>query len=572
MARISPETIQEIKSRLDAVAIVQRYIELRPAGERWSGVCPFHQETKPSFSLSPDSGLFYCFGCLASGDIIDFYCQINGLEFAQGVRELAEEAGVELKEGGPADSARVGLRKSCYQMHELAQSFFAKQLSSPEGSAARDYLAKRHVSQKIRELFGLGFSPPGWQSLQTHLQKQGFRPDLGVQAGLLSKNQQGRTYDRFRSRITFPIRELSGRVVAYGGRIIGEGEPKYLNSSESPIFKKGDLLYGLFEARQHITQSKSAILTEGYADVLALFQHNFQNACGVLGTALTRAQVRRLSGLCQEVRLIFDGDRAGRQAALRSAEMILAYGLKVRVVELPDEEDVDSYLQQMGPDRLQDLLEKSPEGLAFCLRMITSNNSPRQTMSWAIGLLKDLQDPSLLAYYLPRLAKGLGLTEPELRSAFVRDSGSKEKKQSTVADFKNLGRGQQERELLRFAIACPQYINKLQQHGLGQVLCTQRGQQLWDKLQKHTPDEILTYLDEREKGFVIQCRMELTRPAEPEVLWQEVREFLGRRQKRNQKQSLQAALDKAQQEGNEAEMARLLHEFNALIRGDNEHD
>ncbi|MCF8037959.1 MAG: DNA primase [Desulfohalobiaceae bacterium] len=564
MPRISPEKIQEIKSRLDAVAIVQRYIDLKTAGgERWSGVCPFHQETKPSFSLSGASGLYYCFGCQASGDIIDFYCQINGLEFVQAVLELAAEARVDV-EGGSGDSSEARLRKTCFQLHELAQSFFRAQLTAEKGAPAREYLQSRNISRDIQELFGLGFAPAGWQFLMNHLRDQGYKSELGVQAGLLSKNDRDRTYDRFRSRITFPIRDLSGRVVAFGGRIVAEGEPKYLNSSESPIFKKGELLYGLFEARKQITQSKTAILTEGYADVLALFKHNFRNACGVLGTALTKTQVRRLSGLCQEALLIFDGDRAGRQAALRSAEMILTYGLKVRVVQLPDDEDVDSFLQKFGEEKLRDLLEKSTEGLAFCLGMITHNNSPRQTMSWATGLLKNLQDPTLQAYYLPRLAAGLGITEPELRAA-LRPAGPARKEWTKPAGLKHLGRGQIERELLRFAIHCPEYREELGKHDLGQVLQTERGRNLWAKLKDYGHEAILSHLDEGEKRFFIQTRMEWARPADPAVLWEEVRDFLHRRQEQSTRKSLKAAIDKAQQEGNETEVSRLFQEYNKLI-------
>ncbi len=569
MSFVPAETIQDIKSRLDPVAIVQRYVALQPAGDRFSGVCPFHQETKPSFSLNPASGLYYCFGCQASGDIIDFYCQINGLDFLQGLAELAAEAGVELSSQAGTDTSQVTIRKSCLQMHDLAQSFFRQGLQAGRGTQARSYLARRNLSEKTTELFGLGWSPDEWHGLENYLKKHGFTPPQGVQAGLLSENKQGRIYDRFRSRITFPIRDLSGRVIAFGGRIIGDGEPKYLNSSDSPIFKKGDLLFGLYEARRTITQTKTAILTEGYADVLALFQHGFHNACGVLGTALTTKQIQRLSGLCQEVQLIFDGDRAGIQASMRSAEMILGYGLNVRVVRLPDNEDVDSFLQANGAQKLQDLLGNAEEGLAFCLEMISMKYSPKQTMDWAGGFLKNLQDPAWRAYYIPRLASGLGINESELRET-LHPSRPRARGGSAASAFavKNAGEIQRERELLRFAILCPAYRERLAGEGLDQVLKTARGRQLWSKLLQYGHEDILHRLDTREKQFFIRCQMQESDVSDPDLLWEEIRSFLRHQQHRNQQKQLQDALVKAQQSGDEREVARLLQEYSLFIKGE----
>lgn len=569
MSFVSADIIQDIKSRLDPAAIVQRYVELQPAGDRLTGVCPFHQETKPSFSLNPVSGLYYCFGCQASGDIIDFYCRINGLDFPQGLAELAGEAGVELGTQAGPDTAQIQNRKACFQMHELAQSFFAQGLQAAHGAQARTYLARRNLSEKTTELFGLGWSPNDWHGLEHYLQKHGFKPPLGVQAGLLSENKQGRIYDRFRSRITFPIRDLSGRVIAFGGRIIGEGEPKYLNSSDSPIFKKGDLLFGLYEARKTITQTKVAILTEGYADVLALFQHGFHNACGVLGTALTTQQTQRLSGLCREVQLIFDGDRAGLQASLRSTEMILGFGLKVRVVKLPEDEDVDSFLQTRGAQKLHDLIQNASEGLAFCLEMISNNYSPKQTMDWAGGFLKNLRNATWRAYYIPRLASGLGINESELREA-LHSSRPQHRKPSTSPTFevKNSGEIQRERELLRFAILCPAYKEALVQEGLDHVLKTERGRQLWSKLLQYGHETILPHLDKGEKQFFIQCQMQESELSDPEIMWEEIRSFLLKRKKKAEQKRLQDALRKAQQSGDEREVGRLLQEYSTFIRGE----
>lgn len=323
------ESIEEIKSRLDLLELVGRYVQLRQAGQRWVGVCPFHQETKPSLSVNPEQGFFYCFGCQAGGDGIDFYCRINGLEFAEGLKELAQETGVRLQgDKGRSSGANRSWGKICLQANALAQEYFSAALQSEQGAQARQYLQQRGVSQEMVQRFSLGWSPGKWQGLKDYLQRHGISPEQGLQAGLLSSNSRGRVYDRFRDRVTFPIQDLQGRVLAFGGRVLQdqENQPKYLNSSESPVFKKGEHLYGLYQARQKVTQSKQALLTEGYADVISMVQYGFENTCGVLGTALTKEQVKRLSGLCDTVYLLFDGDRAGQQAALRSTQMILAAG------------------------------------------------------------------------------------------------------------------------------------------------------------------------------------------------------------------------------------------------------
>jgi len=561
--------IDEIKAKLDIVQLVQRYVDLRPVGDRWSGVCPFHQETKPSFSVSPELGLFYCFGCQASGDALDFYCRINGLDFAEGIKELAEETGVRLRKGaGTGQGEQASLRRRCLAMHELAQSFFRHCLTGKPGEPARSYLSGRGLSQETIEAFGLGYSPDSWEGLKNALQRQGYSAEQGAQAGLLSQSRQGRIFDRFRGRIIFPIFDLGGRVVAFGGRTLGEGEPKYLNSSDTPIFKKGDLLYGLYQARQAITQSKEALLTEGYSDVLTLVQSGFPNACGVLGTALTPAQVKRLSGLCRCVTLIFDGDRAGEQASLRSAAMVLQAGLSARVVSLPQGEDVDSLLRQQGAEALQALLQEAREGLAFCLSMINVYYAPREMLRWAVDFLQGLPEAAWQAYYVPRIAKGLQLSEAELRQALHEPRGQRERKEMARA-LQSSSPGARDRELLRFALCYPQYIPSLREHGLEGVLRTERGRAFWSKLVQHgRSDDMLPLLDDGEKRFYVECKFNPAYNVDPEQVWDDLRAFLDRRRKDREQKELQQALSKAQQRGDTREVFRLLEQFSRFSKGE----
>jgi len=564
MARSSTDTIEAVKARLSLLDIVQRYVELRQAGARWMGVCPFHQESKPSLSVNPEQGFFYCFGCQASGDLIDFYCRINGLDFAEGLRELAREAGVEMGRSSGGEE-RSSARRICLEVNSLAQSYFRESFRREQGGEASAYLGARGLSQETIELFQLGWSPQQWNGLTDFLKRSGYTPQQGVEAGVLSEGRQGRIYDRFRGRVTFPIMDLAGRVVAFGGRVLEDGEPKYLNSSESPVFKKGDYLYGLYQARKQVTQTKEVLLSEGYADVMTLVQFGYANSCGVLGTALTASQVQRLAGLCRKVVLLFDGDRAGRQAAMRSAEMILQFGLKADVVELPEGEDVDSLLRGQGSDALEALLGQAPDGLAFCLNMIRYNHSPKEIMSWATHFLHSLRDASWRAFYLPRLAEGLRISEQELRQAL--DKGGQGAAHPRKPTRQVAAPAQRDRELLRFAVCCPEYTQTLKDLDMEASLRTERGKVFWRKILNYGVDRVLPYLDEGEKRFFVECQLKAKDSEEASLIWKDIRSILMREKSKRERKELYEALAQAERSGDQGEVARILRAIQDL-RGD----
>jgi len=379
--------------------VVKRYVDLRRAGNRWVAPCPFHQETKPSFSVNEEEGFFYCFGCQAAGDLFDFYGRINGLDFRETLEQLAEEAGVALEDLRPDPKASVerDLKKIALRMYEAATKHFQRNLRTEAGAACRAYLERRQLAPVIIDAFELGWSLPEWHGLADTLRRAGFSPKQGVDAGLLAAGDKGNAYDRFRGRLIFPIKSLSGKVIAFGGRIIGdEGAAKYINSTDSPLYKKGDNLYGLFQARREISIKKSVMLTEGYMDVLTLHQFGYENACGVLGTALTQEQVRRLGGFCSELELLFDGDAPGRKAALKACEMALAKGLACKVVLLPEKEDIDSLLKENGREVFEELRRFSPDGLDFCIRTL-SMQAPREALDWVKGFLAAVEQPELLS-------------------------------------------------------------------------------------------------------------------------------------------------------------------------------
>ncbi len=511
----SRDAIRAIKERLNIVDIARRYVDLKRNGPRWVAPCPFHQETKPSFSVNEEQGLFYCFGCHASGDIFDFYGRINGLDFRDTLEQLAAEAGISL-DRGPADPKRREQeqrersgRRQMIKMYELAAAHFAAALDSPEGEECRAYIQKRGLSDEIVQRFGLGWARRDWQSLATALHRAGFDARMAAEAGLLGISERSRrAYDRFRGRLIFPIKSLSNQIIAFGGRIIAdEEEAKYINSADTPLYKKGEHLYGLAQSRRGITTKGQALLTEGYMDVLTLHQYGYDNAVGVLGTALTPDQIKRLSGFTSRVTLLFDGDRAGRKAALRSCEMLLTRGLACTVVLMPDGEDIDSLLRTQGPEAFETLLAHAPDGLRFCVDVLRAL-APRETVEWARNFLSQVEVPELVSPYASRLATQLQLSESDLRqgAAQRRDTGAPRNGGTPQRPSGRARQNMRDRQIMMYAVRYPERLDDLRDMGADLALQSEIARRLWDKLEEWGPETAAYHLDEREKNFWSFCR------------------------------------------------------------------
>jgi len=577
--------VEAVKARISIADIVRRYVDLKPVSGRWMGACPFHQETKPSMSVNDEEGFFYCFGCQASGDVFDFYARINGLEFREALEQLAAEAGVELGNvpHDPHAAERKARANLFLDMHDEANAWFRRNLSMASGETARRYLENRGMTPDIIARFGLGYSPDDWHGLENHLKGKGRTSEQGVDAGLLSKNEKGNIYDRFRGRLIFPIQNLSGRVIAFGGRIITDGEPKYLNSSDTPIYKKGDHLYGLNLARSTMTRTKRALLTEGYMDVISLHQFGYTDSCGVLGTALTPEQVKRLAGFCSRVDLVFDGDGAGRKAALKSSRMILLQGVACRVVLMPEGEDVDSLLQTRGVEGLEACLAQAPDGLDFCLSTLRSDFAPREIMAWAKGFLSDLQEPSLRAFYLPRIAGGLGLSEADFRrdagvSGPPRAGGAHRRQDRPAQAAQGLPavgkEDKDDRYLLKFPIQYPDYVPALEEKGFGRILATEWAGALWEKLVNTQHGQTLSLLNEQEKSFYIRCREEVRESALTgrELLdeWEHICNKIAFAQQKENRRQLKEALHQAQLSGDRQRINECFRALEESLRRDDE--
>lgn len=564
MGKVDSGAIGAIKQRLDIVELVRRFVDLRQVSGRWTGPCPFHQETKPSFSVNPELGYYYCFGCRASGDVIDFYCNIHGLDFREGLQQLAEEVGVELATAkpDPRRDEKKRQRMRSLKLHELASEFYVRNLGAPGGKIARDYLGDRQLSEEVVTSFALGYSPDDWHGFEKFARAKGFAPAEAAQAGLLVKNDKGNIYDRFRGRLMFPIKNLSGQVIAFGARTLTGDDPKYLNSSESPIYVKGDHLYGLFQARRAIAHLKEALLTEGYTDVLSLHQFGFNNACGVLGTALTESQVRRLAGFCSQVALVFDGDGAGRKAALRSSEMILARGMDCRVVILPDGEDVDSLLHAEGAEAFQKLLDAAPDGLEYCLRTV-SGKATREVVQWVGQFLQQLDNPEWRSPLISRIAQRLGFKEDDFRSRLTpgpREKGGSVRPAREGGGLAARDRGQKlDRQLLNFAVCNPHRVGALADLGLGSVLTSEFALCLWEKMAANPGRDIMHILAPHEKRYWVECLATNTKiQQDADREFHDICGYLKREHLSDERVSTLEALRKAQTEGDLAEVQRLL--------------
>ena len=415
-----PESyIQELLHRIDLVDLIDSYVHLKKAGANYAACCPFHNEKSPSFTVSPSKQFYHCFGCGAHGTAIGFLMEYSGLGFLDAIKELSSRAGMQMPEEEsrrPDDGPRITTLTDAIAR---AAKYYYEQLKF--SATAIDYLKGRGLSGEIAQKFGIGYAPDGWQNLGAAFD------DYSVvelqQAGLVIKNEQGRLYDRFRDRVMFPIMNQKGEVIAFGGRVMGDGEPKYLNSPETPLFEKGREVFGLPQARAALREKNTAIVVEGYMDVVALAQHGVGNAVATLGTATTATHVQKLLRQVDRIVYCFDGDNAGRKAAWRALENsleALPEQKSIGFVFLPDTEDPDSFVRKQGAEAFDRLITQAMPLSEFMLRELashcdmTSAEGRARLVAEAKPLLKRLQTPLLRLQLVKRLAEASGFSQAEV--------------------------------------------------------------------------------------------------------------------------------------------------------------
>ena len=428
---VPSETLQRIRDRIDLVDLISSYVGLTKAGQNFKGLCPFHSEKSPSFSVSPARQMFYCFGCSVGGDAFTFLMKQEGLDFMEAVQELSQRSGVPLpvRSEGPSQSASAVPRQRYFQMYESAAAWYHQNLlESSDGARAREYLLHRGITQGSWKTFQLGYAPDEWHGLGKWLEGQGIKPDELVKAGLAIRKEQNEgarisIYDRFRGRVIFPISDARGQVLAFGGRAMdNEATAKYLNSPETDLFFKGRSLYGLPQARTTAVATGCLYLVEGYFDVIALHQYGITNAVAPLGTALTADHVQMLHRLVPSVLLVFDGDAAGVGAALRTLDLFMNSGVEVRVVRFPEGDDPDSFIRTQGVDAFRQLEAKAPTLLDFAITSIldkTKLHSIQDRTKRAdeiLAILHKTKNPIEKDEYLKVLSERLGIRPEMLRN------------------------------------------------------------------------------------------------------------------------------------------------------------
>ncbi len=449
---IPENIIDEIRQRTDLVSLIGGYLKLERKGKNYVGLCPFHSEKTPSFTVSPDKQLYHCFGCGTSGNVFSLIMEMEKLTFPEAVRFLALQAGVSIPETKKISSVEENLKEKLYSVNQLAARFYSYCLTeSPAGKKALEYLQKRGINREIVELFKLGYAPDGWTVFYDFACKKGIKPGLLIKAGLVAAGKNKGYYDRFRNRIIFPIYSLGGKITGFGGRAI-EGDsqegPKYLNSPETPVFDKGTLLYGLNLARQQMRQEKKAIVMEGYTDVITAFQFGIKNAVASLGTALTSSQARLLRSQADTVITAYDSDSAGESATWRGLAILQESGCLVQVADLPEGSDPDSYIREKGTDSFLEVINSARPMMEYRLRQL-KNRYDLTTDSGRIHYTAELMEilPSAVNYveqdyYLKRAAEDLGVDESSLRSELKKRRSRKSRYQHDARE--NLDKGQEQ--------------------------------------------------------------------------------------------------------------------------------
>ena len=425
MAGLIPQSfIDDLLNRTDIVEVVSSRIQLKKAGKNYTACCPFHKEKTPSFSVSPDKQFYYCFGCGAGGNALGFIMDHDSLDFPQAVEDLAKRAGMDIprEESGRGRTPRQPVDSPLYPLLTAAADYYRQALKShPTRKSAVDYLKGRGLTGEIARDFGLGFAPPGWDNLHKHMAGDKLQQKAMIDAGLLIENaENGRIYDRFRDRVMFPIRDSRGRVIAFGGRVLGDDKPKYLNSPETPVFHKGQELYGLYEARKNNRDLDEIMVVEGYMDVIALAQQGLRNAVATLGTATSEEHLKRLFRLVPSVLFCFDGDAAGRKAAWRALEATLPNlqdGRRARFLFLPEGEDPDTLVRSEGTDAFRARINQHAQPLAdYFFQQLSEEADPRSLegkahlVTLAAPLIDKIPGNHLRALMRQRLSEITGLS------------------------------------------------------------------------------------------------------------------------------------------------------------------
>ena len=575
-----------IKEEADIVQVIGECVDMKKSGTRFLGLCPFHGEKTPSFSVHSGQQFFHCFGCGESGDVFTFVMKYYGLDFPEAIKTLAGKYHIEVPERRRSAEEQMLAKKKddLFAANEQAARLYSRYLQEAQGAAAaRAYLHKRGVGEDILASFRLGYAPAvaveGWDFLGSQL--VGAEKKAAIEAGLLVEKDKGGTYDRFRDRIVFPIADISGRTCGFGGRIVGEGQPKYLNSPESLVFNKSNLLLGLFQQKEDIRRSNEAVLVEGNFDLISLVAAGCTNVVAPLGTALTREQLRLIKRFAERVTLLFDGDAAGMQAAVRGVPLFLAEQLAGRIALLPQGHDPDTFIRQKGLAALRQLLEQAESLPEFALNHFIAEygltlDGKRKIIDQLQPLIKaavsPLQRSVFVAHFAEKLAIGAEQLAGHLDAAVANSAPPPVASAKKSSGDRIVPLSIAQRQLVEFMILQPRFFAQLENEGIRQCLTDGLGEILFLQLKSllakkidAEPEELLTLLPEgAERSLVAEllqraplavtenpdddCREELA----------ELLDYLRKYHLRKNSEELLVRMQQAQQDGNAALLQELM--------------
>ena len=444
-ADLNPQVVAQVRDATDLVEVASDHVKLKKRGRKYEGLCPFHEEKTPSFSIDPEKGLFYCFGCHAGGDSIKFVMELERLSFPEAVERLARQFGVHLPPASPDARRRRQTSDRLRNVLEEAQHWFTEQLDSPAGAGARSELERRGYGKETWRDFGFGYAPDDWRQLLEHLERR-HPQGVIIEAGLAVQPDSGKNpYDRFRGRLTFPVRDTEGRLIAFGGRILGDGEPKYLNSPESVLFHKRSTLFCLDRARRAIADDAEAVVVEGYFDCFSLHLVGITNVVATLGTALTSDHarlLRRRLGAEGRVVLCYDADSAGRRAAGTGAKVLLEAGVTVAVVGLPPGTDPDDVVRSQGGEAMREMLANPSSLIEFLVRDLPEERAARQRGAAELAvLIGSARDPHTRDELFMELTQRMGFSEGVLRD-LARQMGGRRGPVAAPRTRSSLGSGE----------------------------------------------------------------------------------------------------------------------------------
>jgi DNA primase len=588
------EITDRIKEQADIVQIIGECVDLKKSGARYLGLCPFHGEKTPSFSVHGGQQFYYCFGCGESGDVFSFMMKYHSFDFPEAVKALASRYHIALPERRRSreEELRARRRGQLFAVNDKAASLYSRYLlEAPGAKRARTYLEKRGVTTDIVTQFRLGYAPAveveGWNFLGSRLSSMESKE--AVEAGLLADKEKGGTYDRFRDRILFPIMDLSGQVCGFGGRIVGEGQPKYLNSPESLVFNKSRLLLGLYQQKESIRRKNEAVMVEGNFDLISLVAFGCTNVVAPLGTALTREQLRLLKRFSDRVTLLFDGDAAGGKAAVRSVPLFLAEQVAGQVALLPQGHDPDSFIRKKGLAALEQLLadgESLPEFVFnhWVQQYGLTLDGKRQIIEELHPLIKAAVSPVQRSLFVAHFAEKLGMEEGRLARHFENTPAHAKQVSAPVEVVRKSEEPLQltmpQRQLIEFMILQPKYFHKLEASGLRDCFTGGVGEILFLQLKRllaenpdAEPEELLTLLPEgAERNLVASLLIKAPVHGvgrdgeEPEDELTELLEYLRRYHLKKSSENLVQRMQLAQQQGQASLVQELALEKVALDR------